>query len=56
LADFSCGDASLEMVFDYWGHDINQYSIMNVARTTREEGTSSFDMVEELILVHLVHH
>jgi hypothetical protein len=30
----SCGAGSLEMVFDYWGPDIDQKEIMNVARVS----------------------
>jgi len=30
----SCGAGSLEMVFDYWGPDVDQKEIMNVARTS----------------------
>ncbi len=34
LNGLSCGAGSLEMVFDYWGPDIDQKEIMNVARTS----------------------
>ncbi len=29
-----CGPAALEIMFDYWGVDINQKSIADVARTS----------------------
>ena len=34
LNGLSCGAGSLEMVFDYWGPDVDQKEIMNVARTS----------------------
>ena len=34
LNGLSCGAGSLEMVFDYWGPDIDQKEVMNVARTS----------------------
>jgi hypothetical protein len=43
LNALSCGAAALEIVFDYWGPDINQKEIMNVARTS-SAGTWTFDM------------
>jgi len=44
LNGLSCGAGSLEMVFDYWGPDINQKEIMNVARTS-SMGTWTPDIV-----------
>jgi len=38
LTRFSCGAASLEMVLNYYGADVNQYSIMDVARTSVNVG------------------
>lgn len=38
-----CGDGSLESVFDYWGPDINQKAIANVARSS-SIGTWAFDI------------
>lgn len=38
-----CGPASLEIVFDYWGPDIDQKEITNVARTS-SVGTWAFDV------------
>ena len=44
LTDFTCGDASLEMVLNYYGPDVSQFSIVDAARTTSDEVqfTSSF--------------
>jgi uncharacterized protein YvpB len=38
VTDFSCGDASLQMLLSYWGVNVSQYSLMDVMRTTIEEG------------------
>lgn len=43
LNALSCGAAALETVFDYWGPNIGQKEIMNVARTS-SAGTWTFDM------------
>jgi hypothetical protein len=43
LNALSCGAAALEIVYDYWGLDINQKEIMDVARTS-SAGTWTFDM------------
>ena len=43
LNALSCGAASLEIVLDYWGPDISQKEIMNVARTS-SMGTYTFDV------------
>lgn len=37
--DYYCGPASLEMVFDYYGEDISQFEIADVAQTFRPGGT-----------------
>jgi hypothetical protein len=39
-----CGEGVLEIVYDYWGPDIDQKQIANVARSS-SAGTWSFDMV-----------
>jgi hypothetical protein len=39
-----CGEGILEVVYDYWGPDIEQKQIANVARSS-SAGTWSFDMV-----------
>src|SRR5512138_1898711 len=39
-----CGEGVLEGVYDYWGPDIDQKQIANVARSS-SAGTWSFDMV-----------
>jgi len=44
LNGLSCGAALLEIVFDYWGPDIDQKEIMNVARTS-SMGTWTPDIV-----------
>lgn len=38
LTDFGCGDASLQMILDYYGVQANQFSIMDVMRSTMHEG------------------
>jgi len=45
ITDYGCGDASLEMVLNYFGPDINQLSIADVMRTSEEFGTLSVDIV-----------
>ena len=42
--NYACGDASLQMVMNYWGPVINQFEIMKAMRTTQAEGTLSLDM------------
>jgi len=37
LTDFTCGDASLEMLLNYYGPDVSQFSIVDAARTTSDE-------------------
>eukprot|EP01102_Stenamoeba_stenopodia_P007758 TRINITY_DN2186_c0_g1_i1.p1 TRINITY_DN2186_c0_g1~~TRINITY_DN2186_c0_g1_i1.p1 ORF type:complete len:375 (+),score=85.70 TRINITY_DN2186_c0_g1_i1:52-1125(+) len=44
LTDFTCGDASLEMVLSYYGPEVDQFSIIDAARTTSDEGTLSYDV------------
>jgi len=44
LNALSCGAAALETVFDYWGPDIDQKEVMNVARTS-SAGTWTVDIV-----------
>jgi uncharacterized protein YvpB len=40
--DYYCGPACLEMVFDYYGEDIDQFEIADVARTIGEPVYSTF--------------
>jgi len=40
--DYYCGPACLEMVFDYYGEDINQFEIADVARTIGEPFWSTY--------------
>lgn len=42
---YYCGPAALEMVFDYYGPDIPQIEIADVARTSSSYGTFTCDMV-----------
>ncbi|EGG24505.1 hypothetical protein DFA_02748 [Cavenderia fasciculata] len=42
---YNCGDASMHMVFNYWGKNISQSELDDVARTSKSEGTSSYDIV-----------
>lgn len=49
---FFCGPATLEMIFDFWGEDIDQKSIANVARTS-SQGTFTWDMVRTGHFSHL---
>lgn len=44
LTGVLCGAGSLEMVFDYWGPDIDQKEIADVARTS-SSGTWTYDIV-----------
>jgi hypothetical protein len=47
-----CGDAALETMFNFWGADINQKSIADVARTS-SIGTYTWDMVRTGHFSHL---
>jgi len=40
---YYCGPAALEMVFDFWGPDISQREIADVARTDESEGGTYCD-------------
>ena len=42
--DLSCGDGALEIAYDYWGADVDQKEIADVARTS-SIGTWSFDIL-----------
>ncbi len=48
----SCGPAALEIMFDYWGADIDQKSIADVARSS-SVGTYTWDMVRTGQFSHL---
>ena len=41
---YHCGPAALEMVFDYWGPDVNQTDIGHAANTTPSAGTYTTDL------------
>lgn len=44
--DYACGDASMQMVLNYWNPIyVSQSSIMDVMRTTTNQGTLSLDTV-----------
>ena len=45
INDYDCGPAALEEVFNYYGPDVPQYQIMDVARTTSSEGTYDIDLI-----------
>ncbi len=47
-----CGPAALEIIFDFWGTDINQKSIADVARSS-SIGTYTWDMVRTGHFSHL---
>lgn len=42
--EFLCGPGAIDMVFDFWGANINQKAIADVARTS-PDGTYTWDMV-----------
>lgn len=45
INEYYCGPAALEMIFDYYGPDISQNEIAEVARTYEEEGgTYTFEL------------
>ena len=48
LTEYSCGDASMEMVLNYFGPDVDQRQIIDVARSTNASGTYVFDVVRAL--------
>ena len=52
ITAISCGAGSLEIVFDYWGPDINQKEIADVARTS-SSGTWPADIVRTGHFSHL---
>ena len=52
ITAFFCGPGALEMIFDFWGADIDQASIANVARTS-SKGTFTWDMVRTGHFSHL---
>jgi hypothetical protein len=45
LKSYYCGDAALEMAFNYNGPDVSQYEIADVARTNSAYGTYTDDML-----------
>ena len=52
ITGISCGAGSLEIVFDYWGPDINQKEIADVARTS-SSGTWPADILRTGHFSHL---
>jgi len=52
ITGLHCGAGALQSVLDYWGPDISQREIANVARTS-SVGTYSFDMVRTGQFSHL---
>lgn len=54
INEYYCGPASLEMIFDYYGPDISQDEIAEVARTYEAEGgTYSFELRRAAHFSHL---
>jgi len=47
-----CGDGALQILYDYWGPEIDQKQIANVARTS-SSGTWTYDMVRAGHFSHL---
>lgn len=45
IKNYYCGEAALEMVFNYYGPNISQYEIANVARAQSGPGTYTDDMM-----------
>jgi len=45
ITNFACGAASFQMVYHYWGIDLDQRSIIDVARTSFAVGTNTDDLV-----------
>jgi len=45
VTDYACGDGSSEMVLHHYGSDIDQRAIIDVLRTSSQEGTLSDDIV-----------
>lgn len=45
INDYTCGDASLQMVLEYYGTKVRQEQLISVARTTSEQGTLSTDIL-----------
>lgn len=45
ITNYYCGEAALEMVFNYYGADISQYEIADVARAQSGPGTYTDDIV-----------
>ncbi|KAB2835818.1 MAG: C39 family peptidase [Candidatus Brocadia sp.] len=52
ISGLSCGPAALEMLYDFWGEDIDQMAITDVARTSLI-GTYTWDMVRAGFFSHL---
>jgi uncharacterized protein YvpB len=44
VTTYSCGDASAEMMLNYYGVDVDQYAIIDVARTTNTAGSLVVDI------------
>ena len=45
VTDWYCAEASLKMVFDYWGEEVPQHDIGDVANERRGGGTYASDLV-----------
>lgn len=45
VENYYCGEACLQMIFNYYGPDVNQYDIADVARAQSGPGTYTADML-----------
>ncbi|TVM00599.1 MAG: hypothetical protein CV087_13450 [Candidatus Brocadia sp. WS118] len=52
ITALSCGPAALEILYDFWGEDIDQKAIADVARSSTV-GTYTWDMVRAAYFSHL---
>lgn len=44
--DNTCGPASLEMVFSFFGRDLSESKLKKLAKTTKDNGTSHFGIIQ----------
>jgi len=53
--DFGCGDASLQMILDYYGVQANQFSLMDVMRSTAHEGKKIKNILNNALAIWFKH-